>query len=176
MVVCAKKNGNPRRTVALQARNAYATRETHHTPRPFPQARSVPQETKKTVCDAWNGNHAVPLHPDDKHFAMFITPWDRYGYRSAPKDTWRPTMASHGGLMKSSPTCLTRQIVLMIPYCGQIISTMPYSIQCICWTLVAVMPLRRTLTSLCSVKTLSSFPDLKYHSRRLKHARRCYNR
>ena len=42
MVVCAKKSGQPRRTVDLQALNAHATRETHHTPSPFHQARSVP--------------------------------------------------------------------------------------------------------------------------------------
>ena len=83
MVVCAKKNGKPRRTVDLQTLNAYATRETQHTQRPFHQARSVPRKTKKTVCDAWNGYHAVPLHPDDKHFTTFITPWGRYRYCSA---------------------------------------------------------------------------------------------
>ena len=31
MVVCAKKNGKPRRTVDLQALNKHAARETHHT-------------------------------------------------------------------------------------------------------------------------------------------------
>ena len=35
MVVCAKKNGKPRRTVDLQALNAHATRKTHHTQSPF---------------------------------------------------------------------------------------------------------------------------------------------
>ena len=74
MVIGAKKNGKPRRTVDLQALNASATRETHHTQRPFHQARSVPHGTKKTVCDAWNGYHAVPLHPDDRHLTTFITP------------------------------------------------------------------------------------------------------
>ena len=49
MVVCAKKNGKPRRTVDFQALNEYATRETHHTMSPFHQARAVPQNTKKTV-------------------------------------------------------------------------------------------------------------------------------
>ena len=52
MVIGAKKNGKPRRTVDLQALDASATRETHHTQRPFHQARSVPHGTKKTVCDA----------------------------------------------------------------------------------------------------------------------------
>ena len=83
MVIDAKKNGKRRRTVDLQALNASATRETHHTQRPFHQARSVPHGTKKTVCDAWNGYHAVPLHPDDRHLTTFITPWCRYRYRSA---------------------------------------------------------------------------------------------
>ena len=35
MVVCAKKNGKPRRTVDFQALNLHATRETHHTQSPF---------------------------------------------------------------------------------------------------------------------------------------------
>ena len=55
------------------------------THRPFHQARSVPHGTKKTVCDAWNGYHAIPLHPNDKHFTTFITPWGRYRYSSAPQ-------------------------------------------------------------------------------------------
>ena len=78
--------------------------------------------------------------------------------------------------MKLSPTYLTRQSVLMIPYCGQTALNKPSGGQCSGWTLVAAMALRRILISLCSVKTLSSLPDLKYHSRRLNHARRCYNR
>ena len=85
MVVCAKKNGKPRRTVDLQALNAYATRETHHTPSPFHQARSVPHGKKKTVLDAWNGYHSVPLRPEDRHFTTFITPWGRYRYKTAPQ-------------------------------------------------------------------------------------------
>ena len=42
MVVCAKKNGKPRRTVDFQALNVHAARETHHTQSPFHQARSIP--------------------------------------------------------------------------------------------------------------------------------------
>ena len=55
MVICAKKNGKPRRTIDFQPLNAHAGRETHHTQSPFHQARSVPQGKKKTVFDAWNG-------------------------------------------------------------------------------------------------------------------------
>ena len=85
MVICAKKNGKPRRTIDFQPLNAHATRETHHTQSPFHQARSVPQEKKKTVFDAWNGYHSVPLHPEDRHYTTFITPWGRYRYRTAPQ-------------------------------------------------------------------------------------------
>ena len=84
MVVCAKKNGKPRRTVDFQALNASATRETHHTQSPFHQARSVPHGKKKTVLDAWNGYHSVPIRPEDRHLTTFITPWGRYRYKTAP--------------------------------------------------------------------------------------------
>ena len=85
MVVCAKKNGDPRRTVDFQALNACATRETHHTQAPFHQVRSVPNHVKKTVTDAWNGYHSVPLREEDRHLTTFITPWGRYRYRTAPQ-------------------------------------------------------------------------------------------
>jgi len=85
MVVCAKKSGKPRRTVDFQALNAHATRETHLTQSPFHQARSIPEGKKKTVFDAWNGYHSVPIHEDDRHLTTFITPWRRYRYKTAPQ-------------------------------------------------------------------------------------------
>ena len=85
MVVCSKKNGEPRRTVDLQPLNAHATRETHHTQSPFHQVRTIPEGVKKTVSDAWNGYHSVPLQPEDRHFTTFITPWGRYRYCTAPQ-------------------------------------------------------------------------------------------
>ena len=39
----------------------------------------------KTVTDAWNGYHSVPIHPDDRHNTTFITPWERYRYKVAPQ-------------------------------------------------------------------------------------------
>ena len=42
MVVCAKKNGKPRRTLDFQALNRHATCEAHNTQSPFHQARLVP--------------------------------------------------------------------------------------------------------------------------------------
>ena len=85
MVVVPKKSGKPRRTVDLQPLNKYATRETHHTETPFHQARAVPPNTLKTICDAWNGYHSIPLHEEDKHLTTFITPIGRYRYCVAPQ-------------------------------------------------------------------------------------------
>ena len=85
MVICAKKNGKPRRTVDFQALNVHAAHETHHIPSPFHQARGIPENKRKTVFDAWNGYHSVRLHEDDKHLTTFITPWGRYRYCLAPQ-------------------------------------------------------------------------------------------
>ena len=85
MVVCAKKDGKPRRTVDFQRLNKHATRETHHRQPPFHQARSVPQHTKKSVFDAWNGYHSVALCKEDRALTTFITPWGRYRYMTAPQ-------------------------------------------------------------------------------------------
>ena len=85
MVVCSKKNCKPRHTVHLQALNIHASRETHHTQSPFHQAHSVPPGILKTVCDAWNGYHIVPLHQDNRHLTTFVTPWSRYQYCTAPQ-------------------------------------------------------------------------------------------
>ena len=93
-VVCAKKNGTPCRTVDFQALNLHATRETHHTQSPFHQARTVPNNKKKTVFDCWNGYHSVPLHEDDYHLTTFITPWGRKPNQLTPT---RPYSALHHG-------------------------------------------------------------------------------
>ena len=85
MVVVAKKDGTPRRTVDLQHLNDATYRETHHTPSPFNQASVVPPHTKKTVLDAWNGYHSLPLSPKARDATTFITEWGRYRYLSSPQ-------------------------------------------------------------------------------------------
>ncbi|MCP3869657.1 MAG: hypothetical protein GY703_16510 [Gammaproteobacteria bacterium] len=85
MVVVRKKDGSPRRTVDLQTLNAATYRETHHTPSPFKQASTVPPNTKKTVLDAWNGYHALPLSPSTRDCTTFITEWGRYRYLRTPQ-------------------------------------------------------------------------------------------
>ena len=85
MVVCAKQNGEARRTVDFQALNKYASRETHHTPSPFHLARAVPHHVKKTTCDAKDGYHGVPLTEESCDYTQFITQWGRYRYLVAPQ-------------------------------------------------------------------------------------------
>ena len=85
MVVTAKSDGSPRRTVDLQPQNKCSVRQTHHVPTPFNLADRIPQGTKKTITDAWNGYHSVPLSESDRHITTFITPWGRYRYKVAPQ-------------------------------------------------------------------------------------------
>ena len=85
MVICPKANGDPRRTVDLQALNNVSVRQTHTAESPFHQALSVPKNTVKTVVDAWQGYHSVPIADQDKHYTTFLTPWGRYRYRTCPQ-------------------------------------------------------------------------------------------
>ena len=107
MVVCPKKNGKPRRTVDFQALNLHATCETHHMQSPFHQSCSIPHGMKKTIFDAWNGYHSIPLHVDDCHLTTFITPWGRYCYCTAPQG-----YITSGALC----TCHYDEIIARIPY------------------------------------------------------------
>ena len=51
MVVCRKHNGDPRRTVDLQALNDVSLRQCHPTDQPLRQAMTVPHNTKKSVLE-----------------------------------------------------------------------------------------------------------------------------
>lgn len=85
MVVAPKKDGSPRRTVDLQKLNEATMRETHHTSSPFNQVSMIPAYTRKTVLDAWNGYHSLPLSPGARNATTFITEWGRYRYCRAPQ-------------------------------------------------------------------------------------------
>ena len=85
MVVTAKSNGEPRRTVDMQPQNRWSVRQTYPTESPFTLATRIPNHTKKTVVDAWNGYHSVPIHEEDRHVTTFMTPWGRYRYKVAPQ-------------------------------------------------------------------------------------------
>ena len=80
MVIVSKHDGTPRRTVDFQKLNNATLRETHHTPSPFNQASVIPPNTKKTILDAWNGYHSLPLSVSAKEATTFITEWGRFRY------------------------------------------------------------------------------------------------
>ena len=85
MVVTRKPDGSPRRTVDLSPLNKHCKRETFASESPFQIVRRIPKGRWKTVTDAWNGYHGVPLEPADRHLTTFVTPWGRYRYRRAPQ-------------------------------------------------------------------------------------------
>ena len=47
---------------------------------PFQLASQIPANTKKTVIDAVDGYHAVPLDRESQPLTTFITEWGRYVY------------------------------------------------------------------------------------------------
>ena len=78
MVITMKKDGTPRCTIDLQKLNSQTARETHHCESPFQLASQIPPHTKKTVIDAVDGCHAIPLDEASQKLTIFITEWERY--------------------------------------------------------------------------------------------------
>ena len=85
MVVTRKADGGPRRTIDMSSLNKATLRETHHVQPPFQQARSIPPNTWKTVTDAWNGYHSIPLRAEDVPKTTFITPFGKFRCKMAPQ-------------------------------------------------------------------------------------------
>ena len=86
MVVVAKQNGSPRRTVDYQAVNNCSPRQTHHTMSPWLLVSSIPAGKKKSTFDAWHGYHSLELaSEEDRAATSFITCWGRYRYRTCPQ-------------------------------------------------------------------------------------------
>ncbi len=56
----------------------------HHTLSPFNIASTFPPNKRKTVLDAWNGYHSLPLASSAVDATTFITEWGRYRYLRAP--------------------------------------------------------------------------------------------
>ena len=73
VVVTAKKNRKPRRTIDLQHLNSQCSRETDHCQSPFLAACQVPPDTKKTILDVVDGYHASELDAESQPLTMFIT-------------------------------------------------------------------------------------------------------
>ena len=85
MVTVPKKDGSPRRTIDFQPINKFCKREVHHTPCPFDIVSNFPPKCYKTVLDAYNGYHQVPLDEESIKLTTFITEYGRYQYLRAPQ-------------------------------------------------------------------------------------------
>ena len=57
----------------------------HHTGSPFQLALQVPPKQKKTVLDAVDGYHSVPLDKTSQPLTTFITEWGRFMYLRMPQ-------------------------------------------------------------------------------------------
>ena len=73
-----KPNGELRKTVDLSPLNKHTVREVHAMRSPFQLAKGVPANTWRTVTDAWNGYHSIPLREEDRHLTTFLTHIGRY--------------------------------------------------------------------------------------------------
>ena len=85
MVITAKKNGKPRRTIDYQHLNSQCKQETHHTGSPFQLALQVPPNQRKKVLDAVDRYHSVPLDMESQPLTTFIMEWGRFMYLRMPQ-------------------------------------------------------------------------------------------
>ena len=85
MHVVGKPNGKVRRTIDMRFLNLQCTRELNFTTPPFQKVQDVPPNTWKSVLDAWNGYHSVPIVEKSKHLTTFITEWGTFEYNVLPQ-------------------------------------------------------------------------------------------
>ena len=85
LVWATKPNGDLRRTIDLTGLNKASKRQLHMTTTPFQQASKIPEGTLKTVMDAWNGYHSVPVHEEDRKYLNFGTQFGTYQMCVAPQ-------------------------------------------------------------------------------------------
>ena len=83
MVISTKHDGDPRRTIDMSPLNRVCKREPHGSKTPFHMVRAIPRDTWKTVQDAWNGYHSIPIRAEDRHLTTFMTPIGRHRYARA---------------------------------------------------------------------------------------------
>ena len=85
MVIVRKPNGTPRRTVDMQSLNKATLRQSYPLTSPYQKAMTVPTGVYKTVTDAWEGFHAIPLDEESSKLTQFITPFGVYRYKRGPQ-------------------------------------------------------------------------------------------
>jgi hypothetical protein len=87
----------------MSALKTASYRVTHPGAPPFLEAQSVLADSYKTVTDAWQGFHMIPLYADSREFTDFVTEWGMLRYKRMPMgDHAWGTMASSSALRSSS--------------------------------------------------------------------------
>lgn len=77
-----KVDGSPRHVVDFQSLNKQCVRNTNHTVPPFQEAHMVPPQTYRSVTDAWNSYHSVPVDVTDRVAPQgFLASGDGYTHR-----------------------------------------------------------------------------------------------
>ena len=94
MVITRKHDGSPFRKMDLSPLSKFCKCETHTFEVPLHLAYRVPGNTWKTVTDAWNGYHSVPLRVSDRHLTTFTTPFGKWRYTEHLKVFFRPKIAT----------------------------------------------------------------------------------
>ena len=85
-VYVAKGSGKPRRCIDYKpGLNRWVKRDAYATESPFHVVKRIPGNTWKTVTDAWNGYHLIPLHPDSKKLTTFISMEGKFRYTRCPQ-------------------------------------------------------------------------------------------
>ena len=69
----------------MKSLNEASIRQSHPQLPPYQKAMLVPENTYKTVTDAWEGFHGIPLEHNSKKLTQFITPWGSYRYLRGPQ-------------------------------------------------------------------------------------------
>ena len=113
MVVTRKHDSSPRRTVDLSPLNKICRRETYAMESFFQLSRRIPKDSWKTVTNAWNENHSVPLRMSDRHLTTFITPFGRWRYTQAPQGSSPPGTVIIAALIPSWRNLREKSDVLM---------------------------------------------------------------
>ena len=85
MIIQAKKNGKPRRTIDLSALTKASVRDTHHTRNPAKVARTTPADKLKSTLDCIDGYHGVEIAEEDRLKTTFITEEGKFQYKRIPQ-------------------------------------------------------------------------------------------
>ena len=72
-IVVPKKEESTCQTADLEHLNSHCLRKIYHCPSPFQLASQIPAKTFKTVLEAVDGHHAIPLDKERQPLTAFIT-------------------------------------------------------------------------------------------------------